>query len=290
VFLAGATNLSRRAARRAIAGGLVMRNGEVLRVQSRPVTTGDVVDLACPESELVVCEDPPPTMPEPLLEDAWILVAAKPAGVLSQPAEGKRPGDPHAFDQQMLLALARREGRRPFLRLVHRLDRLTSGAMLFARSPDALPKLSRAWAEGQVERTYLAVVEGHPESDIFTVNRPIARDRNHQWRFKSHDRGKASRTEVEVLDTLEDGLSVVACRLVTGRTHQVRVHLAASGHPVLGDRLYASKRADLAERPLLHAAVLALPHPATGEQLRVFCPPPLDIAKYLPGDLDISAL
>jgi 23S rRNA pseudouridine1911/1915/1917 synthase len=225
-----------------------------------------------------------------LFEDAWILVAAKPAGVLSQPAEGKRPGDPHAFDQQMLLALAWRDGRRPFLRLVHRLDRMTSGAVLFARSPEALPKLSRAWAEGLVERSYLAVIEGHPGSETFAIDRPIARDHNHRWRFQSHDKGKPSRTEVRVLATLEDDLAVLGCRLVTGRTHQVRVHLATAGHPVVGDRLYDSKRAGLAERPLLHAAALALPHPATSEELRIVCPPPLDIAKFLPDDLDISAL
>ena len=290
VFLAGATNLSRRAARRFVDDGRVERNGEVLRVQSRLVTAGDVIDIDRPESELGVCSDPPLASSKTLFEDPWILVAAKPAGILSQPSEGQKPGDPHAFDQQMLLALARREGRRPFLRLVHRLDRMTSGAVLFARSPDALPKLSRAWSEGLVERLYLAVIEGHPEADTLTIDRPIARDHGHRWRFQSQGRGKASRTEVEVLATLDDRLSVVSCRLVTGRTHQVRVHLATAGHPVLGDRLYDSKRANLVERPLLHAAVLALPHPATGERLRVFCPPPLDIAKFLPDDFDLSTL
>jgi 23S rRNA pseudouridine1911/1915/1917 synthase len=290
VFLAGATNLSRRAARRSIDDGLVERNGEVLRVQSRLVATGDVIDVDCPESELDVCLDQPPALSEPLFEDPWILVAAKPAGILSQPHEGRRPGGPYAFDQQIMLALARREGRRPFLRLVHRLDRMTSGAVLFARSPEALPKLSRAWAEGLVERLYLAVIEGRPEAQTFAVDHPIARDHGHRWRFRVRDSGKPSRTEVEVLARLDDELSVVGCRLLTGRTHQVRVHLASAGHPVVGDRLYESKRADLVERPLLHAAVLALPHPATGEQLRVVCPPPLDIAKYLPENLDLSAL
>jgi 23S rRNA pseudouridine1911/1915/1917 synthase len=290
VFLAGATGLSRRAARRSVDDGLVKRNGEVLRVQSRPVATGDVIDIGCPESELGGGVDPPPAAPHLLFEDTWILVAAKPAGVLSQPAEGQKPGDPLAFDQQLLLALAWREGQRPFLRMVHRLDRMTSGAVLFARSPDVLPKLSRAWTEGLVERSYLAVIEGKPESEVFAVDRPIARDRSHRWRFQSRDGGKPSRTEVRVLATIEDGLSVVGCRLVTGRTHQVRVHLATAGHPVVGDRLYHSTRADLAERPLLHASALALPDPTTSEELRVVCPPPLDIAKYLPDEFDISAV
>jgi RluA family pseudouridine synthase len=188
----------------------------------------------------------------------------------------------------VLLALAWREGQKPFLRLVHRLDRLTSGAMLFARSPEILPTLSRAWGDGRVERYYLAVIEGRPDSDAFAIDDPIARDRDHQWRFRRDHRGKPSRTDVEVLATLEDDLSVVGCRLVTGRTHQVRVHLASSGYPVLGDRLYGSKRAELAGRPLLHAAALTLPHPATGDMFRVACRPPPDIAQFLPADFHSS--
>jgi len=288
VFLAAATSLSRRAARRVIAEGLVQRNRDVLRVQSRLVTMGDVIDVHLPESELSVETTPPMITIEPLYEDRWLIVAPKPPGVLSQPAEGQRPGDAPSFDQQLLFSLARRDGQRPFLRLVHRLDRMTSGAMLFARSPDVLPTLSHAWGDGLVERFYLAVIEGHPESSTFAVDRPIARDHNHRWRFQCDDDGRPSRTEIEVLATTDDGLSVVGCRLITGRTHQVRVHLAAAGHPVLGDRLYHSKRADLVQRPLLHAAALSLPHPATGEYLHIVCPPPIDLAKYLPEDLDLS--
>lgn len=288
VFLAAATDLSRRAARRLVEDGLVLRNREVVRVQSRLVNLGDVIDIHLPESEAGVAPTPPMFRIKPLFEDRWLIVAAKPAGVLSQPAEGQRPDDVPSFDQQLLLSLAWRDGEKPFLRLVHRLDRMTSGAMLFARSPDVLPELTRAWGGGRVERLYLAVVEGHPETGTFAVDRPIARDRDHRWRFECDDTGKPSRTEVEVLAIIDNDLSVVGCRLVTGRTHQVRVHLAAAGHPVIGDRLYQSKRADLVQRPLLHATALRLPHPATGEQLHVVCPPPVDIAQYLPRDLDLS--
>jgi 23S rRNA pseudouridine1911/1915/1917 synthase len=290
VFLAAVTKLSRRAARRLVADGRVQRNREVLRVQSRLLSLGDVIEVHLPDSEPSIESVPPLVRIESLFEDRWLIVAAKPAGVLSQPAEGRGPGEPPAFDQQMLLSLAWREGQRPFLRLVHRLDRVTSGAMLFARDPDVLPTLSRAWGGGRVERLYLAVIEGHPDSKAFAVDRPIARDRDHRWRFQPGDAGKQSRTEVEVLATLDNDLSVVGCRLVTGRTHQVRVHLAAAGHPVLGDHLYDSARADLADRPLLHAAALRLPHPATNEPLHVVCPPPIDIGKYLPEDLDLASL
>ncbi len=287
VFLAAAAGISRRAARRLIADGRVRRNGEQLRVQSRSVIGGDVVDVEPSASGPELTESPPVTI-EILFEDPWLLVAAKPPGVLSQPAEGRAPEDDPAFDQQVLLALAWRSGRRPFLRMVHRLDRTTSGAVLFARLPEALPELSRAWAEGRVERRYWAIVEGRPAAQRFTVDRPIARDPDHRWRFRCADGGKPCRTEIEVLAELEDDLSLVGCRLITGRTHQVRVHLANAGHPVLGDRLYGSRRAGMADRPLLHAVALGLPHPATGEPLIVVCPPPSDLGRYIPDDLRVD--
>jgi len=312
VFLAAATSLSRRAARRVIAEGLVQRNRDVLRVQSRLVTMGDVIDVHLPESELSVETTPPMITIEPLYEDRWLIVAPKPPGVLSQPAEGQRPGDAPSFDQQLLFSLARRDGQRPFLRLVHRLDRMTSGAMLFARSPDVLPTLSHAWGDGLVERFYLAVIEGHPESSTFAVDRPIARDYNHRWRFQCDDDGRPSRTEIEVLATTDDGLSVVGCRLggfsatttVGPRVQRSRSWprsmtvcrwSAAASSPgahtrcgftslppdTLSSAIVSTTRS--VQRPLLHATALSLPHPATGERLRVVCPPPPDLAKYLPS-------
>ena len=281
VFLAETTQLSRRGARRLVADGLVQRNGDPLRVQSRALTLGDVVDVLRPPEELGVPPLPELTTPDLLFHDRFLLVAAKPAGMLSQPADDRSPNDP-SFDHQVLLALALSTGRRPFLRMLHRLDRMTSGAVLFARNSSALAPLTRAWAEGLVERAYLAVVEGHPTTDSFEIDRPIARDRGHRWRFRCHESGRAARTKVQVLARLNGDLSAVRCLLITGRTHQVRVHLSAAGHPVLGDRLYGSKRAGEVDRPLLHAASLTLPHPDTGEELRIECPVPEDLAKFLP--------
>jgi 23S rRNA pseudouridine1911/1915/1917 synthase len=281
VFLAGSTELSRRAARRLVADGLVRRNGDPLRVQSRALTLGDVVDVLRPPEELGVPPLPELTTPDLLFHDRHLLVAAKPAGMLSQPAEDRSHDDP-SFDHQVLLALALSSGRRPFVRMLHRLDRLTWGGVLFARISTALAPHTQAWAEGLVERAYLAVVEGHPTTDTFEIDRPIARDRGHRWRFRCHESGRTARTKVQVLARLDGGLSAVRCFLITGRTHQVRVHLTAAGFPVLGDRLYGSKRAGEANRPLLHAASLTLPHPATGSRLRVVCPTPEDLAKFIP--------
>jgi len=136
-----------------------------------------------------------------------------------------------------------------------------------------------------VERVYLAVVEGQPETDEVVIEQPITRDRSHEWRFIADPDGKPARTRARVVTRLDRDLSLLECRLDTGRTHQVRVHLAAVGHPVLGDRLYGSSRAHEVGRALLHAASLALPHPENGERLTVVCPPPEDLLPYLPEEV-----
>jgi 23S rRNA pseudouridine1911/1915/1917 synthase len=281
VFLAGATPLSRRAARRLSADGLVWRNGEALRVLSRTVTTGDVIDVLRPPEELGLARQPQLPPVDVLYRDGWLLVANKPAGMLTAPAENMA-ADELALDHLVMLTLALEAGRRPFVRLVHRLDRVTTGAVLFALAPEALPRLTVLWSRGKVERRYLAVVEGRPTWTRDLIELSISRDRSHRWKFQAGPGGRPARTEARVLSCLDDGLAVVECRLDTGRTHQVRVHLAARGHPVLGDRLYGSQRPNLAPRPLLHAWSLALPHPSTGERLEVVCPPPADIGRYLP--------
>jgi 23S rRNA pseudouridine1911/1915/1917 synthase len=247
-----------------------------------------VVDVLSPPAELGVEAEVQAPLVTILHQDRWLVVADKPPGVLSQPIAGEMD-DGLSLDQRLLLSLAWKEGRRPFLRLVHRLDRVTSGALLFARTREALPRLSRAWKERRVTRLYLAVVEGHPGTDVLDLDRPIGRDPDHEWRFRVSAAGKPARTRIEVAKRLEDDLAVVICALSTGRTHQVRVHLAAAGHPVLGDRLYGSRRAAGAPRPLLHAVSLGLPHPATGAQLRVVSPLPGDMAVFFPeeaGDLE----
>ncbi len=280
-FLAAASPLSRRAARALLAEGQVARNGQVQRVASRQVELGDVIDLLSP---LAPFASPVPEV-HIVHQDGSLLVADKPAGVLSQPADTRQPGE-LAYDEQVLLALSHREGRKTFLRPVHRIDRLTSGLLLFARSPEALGPLAQAWQAQRVERLYLALVEGQPNFVETQVSAPIGRDAAHAWRFEVDPAGQAAQTEVRVL-TAAHPLSLVECRLVTGRTHQVRVHLAHLGFPVAGDGLYGARLRGPA-RPLLHAARLALPHPATGEHLTVSSPLPEDFAPFLPPSDEVS--
>jgi len=279
LYLAAVTELSRRAARRLVGDGAVWRNSEPVRVQSKVLVAGDVVDVLRPAAELGVPAKPDLPLPSIVFEDRWLVAADKPAGVLCQPAED--PDDLLALDEQMLVGMAARDGRRPFLRMVHRIDRLTSGAVLFARNPQALSPLTKAWESGAVDRRYIVVVEGHPAMDLTTVDQPIGRDRGHRWRFQVDERGKPARTEVEVISRHPGGTALVSCRLLTGRTHQVRVHLAATGHPVVGDRLYGAKPAAGVSRPLLHAANLDLPHPRSGDRLHIEAPLPEDMVRFV---------
>ena len=280
LFLAAATALSRRAARALVAAGGVLRNGECLRVQSRSLVAGDAIDVLRAPAELGVPVRPTIPAPAILFEDAWLVVVDKPAGVLSQPAESSTAGE-LTIEQQLLLFLATRDGRRPFLRLVHRLDRATSGAVLFARNPETLPRLAEAWRSGQVDRRYLAVVAGDPAFDALEVDRPIGRDPDHQWRFRVDPAGRPARTSIRVLARHAGRSALVECRLLTGRTHQVRVHLAAAGHPVVGDRLYGAPVNPCAARPLLHAASLELPHPKSGQRLRIASPLPAEFGPFV---------
>lgn len=273
-FLAAATALSRRRARVLVEAGEVWLNGRPVRQQSRTLELADVVDVRQPASDLGVPARPAPPAVEILYRDPFLLFAAKPAGVLSQPAEYRREGE-LAFDEQVALRLALEEGKPPFLRLVHRIDRGTSGVLLFATDRRALAPLSRAWREGRAERRYLAVVEGRL-AGARTIEAPIARSPEAGWRFEVAAGGKPARTDLEPLSAGE-GWTLVACRLGSGRTHQVRVHLAHLGHPVLGDRLYGGREAP---RLMLHAQRLTLPHPRSGEMLSVEAPLPAELGRY----------
>lgn len=282
-FLAAATALSRRKARTVIGEGRVRLDGEPVKILSRTVRTAQVVEVGLSPEELQIPAEPQLSPVSIVYEDSALLVVDKPAGVLSQPADRPEPGD-LAMDQRLRLHLAAREGRRPYLALIHRLDRVASGLLVMAKTQEAAGALSEAFRRRRAERWYLAVVEGEPDFDRLIVDRPIARARGFGWKFETtivgDPDGKPARTEVET-EKVEKGWARVRCRLDTGRTHQVRVHLADLGHPVMGDRLYGATQD--APRVLLHAVDLTLPHPETGEILRLHAEPPEELGPALPG-------
>lgn len=198
--------------------------------------------------------------------DAALLVLNKPSGLLSVPGRGE--------DKQDCLA-SRIQAIYPDALNVHRLDMETSGLIIMARGKAAQRTLSLAFEQRRVDKRYLAVVAGHPVAESGEINLPLICDWPNRPRQKvDFLRGKPSLTRYQVL--ARDAVSSrIALFPETGRSHQLRVHLQALGHPILGDALYADAAAySLASRLLLHAEYLAFAHPESGEWLEFSCPAP----------------
>lgn len=200
-----------------------------------------------------------------LYADDALLVLDKPAGLLSVPGRGE--------DKQDCLS-ARAQSLHPDALVVHRLDMATSGVMVLARSPAAQRTLNQAFANRAVTKRYIAVVDGHPAPSIGTwgvIDLPIIVDwPNRPRRVIDHQLGKPSVTRWRVLSHNEhDQTTRVELEPVTGRSHQLRVHLLAMGHAIVGDALYGSPRVQaMADRLLLHACSLELCHPVTAQPMR----------------------
>jgi 23S rRNA pseudouridine1911/1915/1917 synthase len=168
--------------------------------------------------------------------------------------------------------------------IVHRLDRGTTGLLMVARTEDSLADLAHQLSDRTVEREYIAVVWGHVDSDQGLIDAAIGRSKRHPTRMAVLADGREARTRYEVVSRHDEpaAVSVIRCRLETGRTHQIRVHCRAIGHPVVGDETYGGRREGIRfQRPALHAAVLGFTHPVTGERLRFEAAPPPDLAALL---------
>lgn len=202
----------------------------------------------------------PPTDPLDILhDDAAMLAVNKPAGLLSVPGRG-----PHLAD----CLLSRVQAVFPQALLVHRLDRDTSGVMVFALTPHAQRFLSRQFEERAAKKTYVARVRGVPAEKAGTVDLPLIVDwPNRPRQMVCHETGKAAVTDWRVLKDEGDTARV---RLMprTGRSHQLRVHMMALGHPILGDPFYADGPARNFERLMLHSEELRIKHPETGQSMR----------------------
>lgn len=195
--------------------------------------------------------------------DAALVAIDKPAGL---PAVPGRPTELHDCAASRVKALY------PDALVVHRLDMATSGLMLLARGAQAQRTLSQAFAQRQVQKTYEAWVAGNPAADAGTIDLPLAADWPNRPRQQvDKARGKPALTHWRVLER-KHGATRLALHPVTGRSHQLRVHLAAIGHPILGDALYAPEHP--AARLLLHALALTLPHPVSGAPLHLHAPWP----------------
>ncbi|WP_291078542.1 pseudouridine synthase [Hyphomonas sp.] len=203
--------------------------------------------------------NPPPDGPAHIYADDWLIVVDKPTGLLSVPGRGPDKAD---------CARSRVQEIWPDALTVHRLDMATSGLLLFARSKDVQRALSRLFEQGAVEKTYLADIWGSPDREAGLIDLPLITDWPNRPRQKvDHESGKPSQTRYDVL-ARHAATSRVRLVPLTGRSHQLRVHMAECGHAILGDDLYAPLAARRHVRRLhLHAASLTFTHPYTGDRM-----------------------
>lgn len=211
--------------------------------------------------------DTAPNVLEPVYQDEWLLVVNKPAGLLAVPGRGA--------DKQDCLS-ARLQQKFPDALVVHRLDMATSGLLVFARGAEMQNHLSQLFRERQVAKYYMAVVLGKPENPAGEIDLPISSDwPNRPKQQINHDTGKSSLTRYRMLSyNSGTDTSRVELEPVTGRTHQLRIHMAAIGHPILGDTLYGGEDSNQIERLLLHAQMLSFIHPVSAVQLALRSEPP----------------
>jgi 23S rRNA pseudouridine1911/1915/1917 synthase len=267
---------SRAVAERLLAAGRVLVAGAP-RAKSHRVSAGDEVELE------LLPREPSPLEPEPMKlrvawEDEHLLVVDKPAGLVVHPAPGHATGTlVHG-----LLGHAVAGGDEPERPgIVHRLDRDTSGLMVVARSPDAHRRLQGLVRRRELERRYLALVVGRPRSRAGRIEAPVGRDRHDPTRHSIDTaRPRDAVTHFELVELLT-GHALLDVRLETGRTHQIRVHLAAIDLPVAGDPVYGRAGELGLERQFLHAFRLAFEHPFTGEPVVAKSPLPPDLQAAL---------
>jgi 23S rRNA pseudouridine1911/1915/1917 synthase len=273
VFLAAHLG-SRAAAQRAIDAGRVRVDREA-RMKRYALHGGEVVEIAA-EPEMPVEEAPEATF-EIAWEDEHLLVVDKPAGVVVHPARGHTTGT-LAQAVERLGAAGGEPGRAG---LVHRLDRDTSGLLVVARS-DAVHAALKAQLKARgILREYLALVEGRPGARTGKIEAPLGRDRRVRTRISTDTAdGRAAVTHFTTEQALER-YTLLRVRLETGRTHQIRAHLKAIDHPVVGDPEYGRAGALGLERQFLHAEHLAFEHPVTGAAVDVRSPLPADLAAAL---------
>ncbi len=284
-YLADRLHLSRSRVAELIDAGLVTIDGSPAR-KSRRLRKGEGIEVRVPP--------PPPTSVEPepipidvVYEDPDVAVVDKPAGLVVHPAAGHLTGTlVNALLYRLGSLSSIGEPNRPGV--VHRLDKDTSGLMVVAKTDEAHRGLSQALAARKVRRGYLAAAWGHVDADELTIDRPIARDPRHRQRMAVVESGRRSVTHVRRLESWR-AADLLALRLHTGRTHQIRVHLRSLGHPVVGDPVYgagwerglvgaggrwAEELARRTSRLFLHAARLSFRHPSRGEILSFTSPLP----------------
>jgi len=279
LFLAGTAPLSRSHVQKLIDAGLATVNGRVCRANTR-VREGDLVILNIPEPEGLTVEAEPVPL-DICFEDGDVVVVNKPRGMVVHPAEGNHGG---TLVNALLYHCRDLSGINGVLRpgIVHRLDKDTSGLLMVAKNDAAHLSLAAQLKDRQVVRRYLALAHGRFKEEAGTVDAPIGRDPRDRQRMAVIDQNaRHAITHYRVLERFQQH-TYLELRLETGRTHQIRVHLAYIGHPVAGDLKYGPPRSHpgLAGQ-FLHAAALGFHHPRTGEYLEFTAPLPPELQAVL---------
>ena len=282
--------LSRSRVKGLIEAGHARRDGAAVDDPAASVQVGGCYEVQVPPPRAAT--PLPQDIPlEVLFEDDDLLVLDKPAGLVVHPAPGNLDGTlvnallAHCGDHLPGIGGEKRPG------IVHRLDKDTSGVMVVAKTDTAMAALGEAFATRDLERSYLALCWGVPSPSSGEIEGAIGRDPHERKRMAVVDRGgKAALTRYRVRQAWAGAVTLLACQLATGRTHQIRVHLATAGHPIVGDPVYLRRPPAIARqlepdsrtallgfrRQALHAAVLGFRHPRTGAMLRFATPPPPD--------------
>jgi 23S rRNA pseudouridine1911/1915/1917 synthase len=260
-------------------------NGEAVSSRTLRLVEGDELELEMPAAQTPTLAPDPSVVFDVVYADADVAVVDKPAGLVVHPGAGTPDGTlvNGLLDRYPEIETVGEAGRPG---IVHRLDRGTSGLLVVARSPAAYEGLVAALADHRVERGYVALVWGSLDTRAGMVDAPIGRSVRVPTKMAVSARGKPARTRYAVRKAYHDPVevSLVGCELETGRTHQIRVHLAAIGHPVVGDDRYGGGRPSLpVPRPFLHAERLVFAHPVTGERLEFSSPLPADLSSVLDG-------
>jgi 23S rRNA pseudouridine1911/1915/1917 synthase len=271
---------SRARWQKVLAEGRVWRE-EIPLVQKDSVFPGDVLSYSIPENKVLPVR-PVPMELDILHEEADFLVLNKRAGIVVHPGAGTGEDTlvhgllHHCKGNLSGIGGTERPG------IVHRLDKETSGLLLVAKSDAGYQGLARQFAERSLKKVYICYVVGVPEPRQGRIEAPIGRHPTQRTRMAVREDGREAVSEFEVEEVFGKLASRVGVRILTGRTHQVRVHLKAIGHPLLGDHLYGGRRVESfpvpVNRVLLHAAELELQHPITGAALRFEAPLPEDFA------------
>lgn len=275
--IAARLRIPRADVQRAIADGRVLVEGQ-RRAKSFRLRGGELVDVEAASGEPLV-PDPEPV--PVLFEDDHLLVVSKPAGVVTHPTPGHRTGT--LVNRLLGMGIPLSSGSEPDRPgIVHRLDAGTSGAMVVAKTDQAQEALAGMFRRHEVERRYVALARGRLPHDDFLIEAPLER-RGARIRVGSVT-GREASSEVRVRGAF-DRATLVEVRPRTGRTHQIRVHLSAIGHPILGDRAYGGGGDDARRlglrRPFLHSWRVAFDHPITGERVEVEDPLPPDLVAAL---------